>query len=187
MLVGVSGAARHGKDTVAQVLVEDFGFVRVGFADALKKLAIEVNPTIPGHGRLRSLVLDQGWEEAKVYPEVRRLLQDLGVGVREVIGPDAWVTAVSRTLQESLAKDIVIPDVRFPNEADFIHDQGGQLWLVNRVGFDNGVGLGHVSEQYVEQLPRDAELLNMDTLEQFKDLVREVAGHRLGRTPTWVD
>ena len=51
MIVGITGYAQHGKDTAAQVLVTEFGFVRVGFADALKELALAVNPIVTPPGQ----------------------------------------------------------------------------------------------------------------------------------------
>src|SRR5690606_41536721 len=60
-LIGIAGKKRSGKDTVAKAL-EPFGFQRVGFADELKQMALEINPMIPGDTRLRGVVKDFGWE-----------------------------------------------------------------------------------------------------------------------------
>jgi len=67
MIIGITGRARHGKNTVGDVLVRDFGFKQYGFADALKEMALRLNPWVPygpydyirqsfehgGHGRAR--------------------------------------------------------------------------------------------------------------------------------------
>lgn len=42
MIVGISGHAGAGKDTIADRLVEQHGFVRVGFADPMKRFCQEV-------------------------------------------------------------------------------------------------------------------------------------------------
>lgn len=42
MIVGLAGLAGSGKDTVADILVKNFGFVKVAFADPLKRIAKEV-------------------------------------------------------------------------------------------------------------------------------------------------
>jgi hypothetical protein len=38
MIIGVNGRARSGKDTLAQIMVKDFGFKQISFADPLKLL-----------------------------------------------------------------------------------------------------------------------------------------------------
>lgn len=42
MLVGISGKAGSGKDTVADLLVKEFSFVKVGLADPLKRIVRDV-------------------------------------------------------------------------------------------------------------------------------------------------
>jgi hypothetical protein len=101
-LIGLAGYAGSGKDTAADVL-EALGWERRAFAGALKDLATRI-----------------GWDGAKDEPG-RRLLQELGVGCREVLGADVWVNALMATLEGPS----VIVDVRFPNEVDTIRDHGG--------------------------------------------------------------
>jgi hypothetical protein len=45
-LIGLSGYARSGKDEAAKVLVEEFGFTRVAFADKLRDVLYQLNPII---------------------------------------------------------------------------------------------------------------------------------------------
>jgi len=42
MLLGISGVKRSGKDSVADVLVKDFGFKKIALADPLKEVCSEV-------------------------------------------------------------------------------------------------------------------------------------------------
>ena len=42
MIIGISGKAGSGKDTVADILAKEFGFVKCGLADPLKRIAREV-------------------------------------------------------------------------------------------------------------------------------------------------
>lgn len=139
MIVGIGHKARRGKDTAASALVRDEGFVRIGFADALKELAVLVDPIVgetgptnvgAGRGRLSYVVRQNGWDQAKDrYPEVRRFLQELGTGVRQVLGEALWVEHVIRQVGD---RDVVIPDVRFPNEAQAIKDAGGIVVRIDR-------------------------------------------------------
>lgn len=45
-IVGLSGYARSGKDEAAKVLVEEFGFTRVAFADKLRDFLYALNPLV---------------------------------------------------------------------------------------------------------------------------------------------
>lgn len=178
MIVGVTGRAQHGKDTVGQRLVERFGFEQFGFASALKELALRVNPYVPlGHPyptvfmQLTDVVRDYGWERAKQTKEVRRVLQELGTGVRDTVGQASWVRALSVELLEKRPSRAVITDLRFPNEADFIRESGGWLLRVTRPDFNNGVDPSHPSEAAVAGLHVDFELVNSGSIEQLHELV----------------
>jgi hypothetical protein len=152
VIVGFGHQYQVGKDTAAQALCKELGFRRVGFADKLKALALEVDPLVTsatravnvdaGRGRLKWTVQGLGWDEAKRHhPEVRAVLQRLGVGAREVFGEDFWIEQALGGAH-SVAK-IVVPDVRFLNEAEAIKARGGILIKITRPGHH---GDGHVSE-----------------------------------------
>ncbi len=44
MIIGLTGYAQSGKDTVANILVERYGFTRVAFADKIREFLYETNP-----------------------------------------------------------------------------------------------------------------------------------------------
>ena len=183
MIIGIGHVARTGKDTAAEALVRELGFKRVGFADPLKALAFEADPLITsntrtvnisvGHGRLAWTVKGLGWEEAKnTYPEVRKFLQNLGIGARKVFGEDFWV---ERTLREaSRHQDVVIPDVRFENEADAIQAAGGILIRIDRPGHVAG---GHVSETELVDYPFDHVVSNEGSIEDLQSRMIELVQH----------
>jgi hypothetical protein len=194
LIVGITGYAQHGKDTLGQVLVESHRFVRFAFADALKSMALVIDPIVApyiqepkGGGyevvsrRLSTLVADYGWEEAKQYAEVRRFLQVMGTeGVRDHIGEDAWVQATAREIVGAKAERVVITDVRFPNEAAWIFSKGGKLIRIMRTNEDgspyqNGLGTDHVTEKYVSGLPADYIVSNVSgNIEGFKEIAEEL-------------
>ena len=51
-LVGLSGYAQVGKDTVGKILVEKYGFERVSFADKLREVLYALDPTVRVAGAL---------------------------------------------------------------------------------------------------------------------------------------
>jgi hypothetical protein len=186
-VIGVTGYAQHGKDTIASVLVEDFGFKRVAFADALRQAVLTLDPMVSvddhagfsGFWRYSQLLEAVGYEDAKKNPEVRRLLQVMGTEVaRDLLGEDVWVQAWQRAV-DGIGADvegIVVPDVRFPNEADHIISLGGSIWEVYRPDFDNGLGTDHPSEAFIDSLPTSKMLFNIGTVEELKQLVYSAMG-----------
>lgn len=157
MIVGLGFNKEVGKDTAATALGRELGFKRMGFADALKDLALEADPLVVsstrtvnigiGHGRLRHILSGTaGWDEAKrMFPEVRIFLQNLGLGARKVFGEDFWV---ERVMDQAVDRNVaglhtVISDVRFENEAEAIKAEGGLLIKITRPG---KTGDSHVSE-----------------------------------------
>ena len=44
MIIGLTGYAQSGKDTVAKILVENYGFTRIAFADKIREFLYETNP-----------------------------------------------------------------------------------------------------------------------------------------------
>jgi len=133
-LIGLTGYAQSGKDTLANVLVENYGYTRVAFADKIRDFLYGINPMVACSptGYLQDLINLVGWDKAKQEPQVRRLLQDLGISARELIDENIWVNAA---LNKAIREDrVVITDVRFENEAVAINLMGGQLWRVKRVG-----------------------------------------------------
>jgi Domain of unknown function (DUF4406) len=168
LVLGLTGYARVGKDTIAQQFVENQGFERHGFADALKNILYALNPIVSFYGdvlseaelrggscrqRIQELVDPHlnlwsneevgGWEYAKTHPEVRQLLQRLGTeGGRVALGADVWVKAL---FSQPTAARVVVPDVRFENEAAAIRARGGKVIRINREGI--GPVNDHVSDQ----------------------------------------
>lgn len=168
IVIGVTGYAQHGKDTVAAQLCERYGYTRMAFADTLKSMAISLDPIVAKRPysldetmRLSEVVEHLGWEDAKKYPEVRRFLQVLGTeGVRDHIGEDSWVTALYSRWQACGQPDLVIPDVRFSNEADDLDFLiGVQRFNADGTPFDNGLGTDHPSERNVAELLARADVL----------------------------
>lgn len=168
MIVGLIGAKRSGKDTLAGRLVSSYGFERVAYADALKGAAYDMNPYLGADGlRLADLVDSIGWEAAKASLEVRRFLQALGVAMRDHVHRDIWTNVVRDRLEAAreYGTNIVVTDVRFPNEAEQIKEYGGIIVRIIRPTLTRDTADAHISERALDDYQPDYTVHNDSTLE----------------------
>ncbi len=183
-IIGMSGVARSGKDTVAKILHDVYGYEIYSFSDILNETLIALNPmvtlnpesadkmSLDGWTRYANLIEAVGYERAKAQPEVRRLLQAMGTEVgRTYFGQDVWVEALFRKIDVPLA---VITNVRFPNEYDAVKDRGGKVWHVSRPGFTPANG--HISDTALDGHTFDWAFINDGTVEDLADEVVGVLG-----------
>lgn len=180
MIVGIAGKARSGKDTIALHLVKEYGFKRIGFADAVKDMALDINPLLTNSGlRLSQAIRTLGWETAKdVYPEVRRFLQAMGTeGVRNRFGQNAWVDVVRDIVVAEPDVNWVIPDVRFFSEARFIGEAGGSLIRVQR--YSDDLEDTHASETELDDARVDYGIVNEGRLSDLY-MKTDIIMHDLG-------
>jgi hypothetical protein len=169
MIIGLTGYAQSGKDTLAGMLIGLHKYDNRAFADPIRKLLYEMNPLVKDEYRVKGIVDAYGWDKAKVdFPELRTLLQTLGVGARTVFNDQFWVSQGLAGL--SAGDKIVITDVRFPNEADAIKDLGGQIWRVKRLGI--GAVNEHVSETAMEGYKVDQIFVNNGSIEDLMALLQ---------------
>ncbi|QPB09708.1 dNMP kinase [Streptomyces phage Shaeky] len=168
--VALIGRARSGKDSVGARLVSRYGYKRLAFADPLKDMVLEINPWVPTTPgvvvRLHRLIQDVGWDYAKeTYPEVRRILQHTGQSVRRQ-DPNYWVRVMRDTIDHTTGR-LVITDVRYPNEADFLAGYGFRLVRINRPALGDPDPNAHISETALDDYPVPVTILNNGTLEDL--------------------
>ena len=169
MIIGLSGYARSGKDTVAKTLIERYGYTRVAFADKIRDIVWDANPILKDNEfKVQGVVNAYGWDVAKTqFPELRRLLQAVGVAARDHLGDDVWISAAVKDLDPD--KDYVITDVRFQNEANIIKNMGGQIWRVVRPGVE--AINSHISESEMDSYEVHQVIMNDGDLESLDMLV----------------
>lgn len=184
MIIGLSGYATSGKDTVADILVKEFGYIKYAWADMVRLAAEALDPIVgvdDGHPiRYTDALNKYGYNEAKArFAEFRRVLQYIGTEVgRELIDDNVWVDAtISRINREASITDrIVIADTRFPNEANKIKElsgeqSGGENLVVRVVREGVGPASDHISETGLDDFDFDVVLDNNGTLDDLRDKV----------------
>lgn len=176
MIVGITGRAGSGKDTVADVLVKEQGFMRVSLADPLKRFCSEVfgwslaaDGPLHGPSHLRNRP-DARW--GGLTP--RHALQTLGTEWGRTMHPDVWIAYALRVCSDPDAR-YVIPDVRFDNEAAAIRNHGGTVIEVWRPGVRlEGAAGEHVSEAGIAQEHIGWTLINDSDLAVLKLRARRI-------------
>lgn len=138
-IIGIMGALSSGKSTAAQVLVEDYGFVRLRMADILKDMLRTLGLSAEEvDGRLKET--PNGLLCGKTP---RHAMQTLGTEWgRQLIGDQVWVNAtllkIANIREVNPGANIVIDDIRFMNEVDMVESFKAvpgmlpELWLIRR-------------------------------------------------------
>lgn len=160
MIIGLTGAARSGKDTIADVLVAR-GWEKMALAD-------------PIYAAMHAMF---GWsrewiEQHKEEPvgpcgrSPRYLMQTLGTEWgRQLVGESVWCDVLRARLRARTDTDVVIPGVRFDDEAKLIHSLGGFVIKVYRP--DAPKVHAHESEKGVDRRLLDAAVVNDGTVERL--------------------
>ncbi len=154
LLIGLTGYAGSGKDTLADIMTRDYGFKRLSFADKLKDILADL------YGVPRQIFDDRtlknepcrelGWKTP------REAAQLIGTeGFRNLIRRDTWVDFVMRQVDQGLNSPdnpggIVITDVRFPEEFNAVAEQGGFVIGVMRNDHENYIA--PESEKHIADL-----------------------------------
>ena len=147
-LIGIAGPARAGKDTLASYLLDNLSddWSRSSFADPIKEM-------------LRAIGVDCSDDKKAVVSDdygvtPRHMMQTLGTEWgRHMIDGDIWVKAFARL---NAFKCVIVPDVRFENEAELVREHGVLIHLVGRGGIE-GI---HVSENPIAFMPGDIVIDN---------------------------
>ena len=178
-VIGINGRFRHGKDTVAKILIEERGFTKINIGAPLYEMLYRLNPPIAVQRqgvdqlqiqtdkvlRVQDIVDTVGWDNAKDwYPEIRALLQRMGHEMRPVMWDSIWIDKWWRSARESGARKIVVPDVRYDVDAHKILQVHGQVWHVNRPGYrtPDEVNAKHAGEAGIDPKFISQRLVNQE-------------------------
>jgi hypothetical protein len=160
--VFISGYARSGKDTVAEMIVEELKAngkkaKKFAFADILKD---EVCQCL-GISREQ---LDLFKNESK---EGRRLLQSYGESKKYFLGKYYWVSNLLDKVAVSDCEYVIISDYRFTYESDFVDDFGLKAAFV-KVVRDSVQVDNHISENGLENVAFPNVIENNDSFDVLK-------------------
>lgn len=161
MIVLLCGKKRVGKDTVADYLCKNYGFVKYSLADPMKWACMEIF----------ELNYNQLWGDSKdiIEPRLgitpRKLLQVFGTELMQyniyVYIPELldkiplrtlWVQRFKWWYEDNKDKDVVISDGRFIHELEAIEEMGGLSVMIRRKKVEDLNESSHASEKEIEKM-----------------------------------
>ena len=131
-IIGISGLARSGKDTLYSLLSEklkDKGLssTRIAFADELKE---ECNDFL-----LKNVGIQAFTEKNSEKEIIRPFLGCYGSKVRRRLNENCWIEKVSHRLKSiNETKYVFITDVRYENEINWVKSKKGKTIHISRAG-----------------------------------------------------
>ncbi|KAG5183896.1 Deoxynucleotide monophosphate kinase [Tribonema minus] len=158
-IIGLVGTKGAGKDTFADAL----GLPKYSFAAPIKEACCAI-----------FMLDDEAFEDRRLKETVdprwgispRSMLQTLGTEcVRGHFGDNHWIRHMSMRLDQCDEDEVVITDVRFRDEADFVRERGGELIQIVRPA--HATVDAHSSETAIYNIPCDTIVLNNGTKEQL--------------------
>jgi hypothetical protein len=183
MIIGLVGFIGSGKGTVGDILVRHHGYHQFAFADALKDAVASIflwpRGLLEGDSNASRAFrerVDPWWSHKFGYEVTPRLiLQKMGTeACRHGISDNIWIAALEKRIKGY--DDVVISDVRFPNEIDFVRSAGGVIVRVKR-GEDppeEHLATLHISETAWRDRKVDYEIENDGTIEQLREKIKLV-------------
>lgn len=176
-IIGLSGRAGCGKDTVRKVL-EEFGFAGFAFADPIRNM---LRTLLTDNGISDQYIDDREFKEA-IIPELgvsyRQMAQTLGTEWGRGLHRMFWLRLADAYMADCTDfpghSHFVISDVRFANEAQWVRERGGVVWRIERI--DTDPVREHVSEQEFSMFTADHVIHNDGDLEQLRQSVVDAVG-----------
>lgn len=193
-IIGIVGLAGAGKNTVADVLIDRYGYELDSFAKPLKDITSILfgwdRDTVEGiKGRELREAKDEFWSE-KLGRDVsiRSMLQFLGTDLfRDNLDQDIWINSFLKRNQDP-SKKIVVADVRFTNEIKVIKELGGKIVRVKRgedpqwlsevidMAYSKGYIVGDTFEQHIRRnisvsVPHISEWAWVEGLDYISDQI----------------
>lgn len=200
-IIGVTGPAGVGKDCFAEYMVKQHHFARIALADPMKRIAREVwdfsEKQLWGPSSERNKPDERYEREDGTFLSARIALQVMGTEMGRTCWKNTWIALCLRDANRLLegharytpergvfhspsarpAWGVVVPDCRFYNEIDAIHEAGGRVVRLRRaVGADPLlVGVkNHASEKEQQSIPDGAFDLTIDCANGIENFYKQL-------------
>lgn len=170
-LIGLSGRAGSGKDTVANYMVNNYNYTKLSFGKVLKDVVscifgwprylLEGDTKESREFREKE---DKWWSEhLKIKITPRIAMQKIGTDVfRMHFHQDIWLLILKKQITKY--DKIVVTDIRFLNEYNMIKNMGGNVFKISK---SNIIKDTHLSENILDNIQFKYEIDNNGTIEEL--------------------
>lgn len=160
-LIVITGFCGAGKDTMAQILVDEFGYIKLSFASVLKDIVAilfdwnrEMLEGLTEEHRKQREQIDIWWSNRLNIENLtpRLMLQIIGTQVfRNNFHNDIWIAILERRLLKY--KKVVITDCRFQNEYEMLKKYNAKFVVIQRN--DNPEWFNDLQNNKIQKPPID--------------------------------
>jgi hypothetical protein len=164
-LIGLGGVSGSGKTTAGQYLEKRSGYKTIAFADSLKDIVAYLygldRKVLEGDAPVRAerkKPLQQCPSRSMVD-----ILQAMGTEVFRSFDPDVWINHVRRKINTDR---VVITDMRYVNEIEFVKSLGGYAFEIVRPGHKSEAPV-HASEVSIPRENYHHIIVNDEDIEYF--------------------
>lgn len=140
MIIAISGFQGSGKDTLSNIMVEKYGFIKLSFASIVKDVVSIIfgwdRKMLEGdtkYSRDWREIVDEWWANKLNIPDFspRFAMQYIATDLfRNHFHPDIWLTCLERQLDKY--ENVVITDCRFPNEIKLLKNKNSMFIHIYR-------------------------------------------------------
>jgi hypothetical protein len=196
MIIGLCGAQGSGKDTVANILISEYGFVKLTFASTLKDVVAilfswprDLLEGLTEESRLWRETIDDFWSEklSILGFTPRKALQMIGTDLFRIhFNNDIWISIVENKIGAMLKNNpntnIVISDCRFANEFSLIKQfPDSHIIMILREKNNSTNKLVHSSETEWINYNFDAILQNDNSIDDLKSNLKSLLSSKFGK------
>ena len=196
MIIGLCGEQGSGKDTVANILISEYGFVKLTFASTLKDVVAilfswprDLLEGLTEESRLWRETVDDFWSTKLSIPSFtpRKALQMIGTDLFRIhFNNDIWINIIENKIGAMLKNNpntnIVISDCRFTNEFSLIKQFSDSYIIMILREKNNSINkLYHSSETEWVNYNFDAILQNDNSIDDLKSNLKSLLSSRFGK------
>lgn len=180
--IGLYGEMESGKDTVGQILIENYGYYKVSVGRHIRREILKLDPIIvsqatyiPNGVQVTLCKLQEKRFRDAMYakpttPEIRAALQWFGQWWFDK-DPTHWLSQVKCEIRDGNHKKIVFTDVRRPNEFNLAAELG-EVWAVIRASsLEPSTLRSHITETGLRGYPFKQYVSNNGDLKDLERLI----------------
>jgi len=185
MIIGITGNARHGKDTLAKTIKTNLEKINLNIPISIIHLSEPMKEAV-------RIIFN--WNQSQIENEKDQIDPQWGISPRQALQSlgtdwgqkllckqyDLFQTTTGRLLwmkrlissinnPESLSQIHIISDVRFLHEVEYLRTiKNSMIIKIIRSNYSDSVS-HHSSEEEIEKIQADYTILNSDTIETLSD------------------